>query len=306
MDYSSGYTAQNTNIGKIRNRGFEILLKGTPIKTKDFSWDLTWNFTKNWSKVLSLPEELGGQASIYGFSGGTGLYAEVGKPLGVFKAEVPQRTADGKIIVNPSTGLPIAQANMQTVGDMNNKYQMGFGTTIRYKTLSLSADLDVRRGGLMYSHTKNITYFTGNAIQTTYNSRSLFIIPNSVCAVTAADGKTTTYVPNTTPLDETNYFNYFYAGGSDMGSGFLIDKSYVKLRSVVLTWELPKSWLAKTPFTTVRLSAFGNNLFVWTPSSNTFVDPEVTSFGNDLEGNFGEYLTNPSSRHFGFNLNVQF
>lgn len=306
MDYSSGYTAQNTNIGKIRNRGFEILLKGTPIKTKDFSWDLTWNFTKNWSKVLSLPEELGGQASIYGFSGGTGLYAEVGKPLGVFKAEVPQRTADGKIIVNPSTGLPIAQANMQTVGDMNHKYEMGFGTTIRYKTLSLSADLDVRRGGLMYSHTKNITYFTGNAIQTTYNSRSLFIIPNSVCAVTAADGKTTTYVPNTTPLDETNYFNYFYAGGSDMGSGFLIDKSYVKLRSVVLTWELPKSWLAKTPFTTVRLSAFGNNLFVWTPSSNTFVDPEVTSFGNDLEGNFGEYLTNPSSRHFGFNLNVQF
>lgn len=50
----------------------------------------------------------------------------------------------------------------------------------------------------------------------------------------------------------------------------------------------------------------GNNLFVWTPSSNTFIDPEMTSFGNDLEGNYGEYTANPSSRRFGFNLMVKF
>jgi hypothetical protein len=64
--------------------------------------------------------------------------------------------------------------------------------------------------------------------------------------------------------------------------------------------------LAKTPFQGVKLSAFGNNLFVWTPKSNTFVDPELTSFGNDLQGNFGEYSANPSSRKFGFNLMVKF
>lgn len=46
------------NLGKIRNRGIELLISGTPIRTKDFSWELTWNFTKNWSKVISLPEEL--------------------------------------------------------------------------------------------------------------------------------------------------------------------------------------------------------------------------------------------------------
>ena len=59
MDPASGYTAQNMNLGKIRNRGIELLISGTPIRTKDFSWELTWNFTKNWSKVISLPEELG-------------------------------------------------------------------------------------------------------------------------------------------------------------------------------------------------------------------------------------------------------
>ena len=71
MDPASGYTAQNMNLGKIRNRGIELLISGTPIRTKDFSWELTWNFTKNWSKVISLPEELGGITTIYGLNGGT-------------------------------------------------------------------------------------------------------------------------------------------------------------------------------------------------------------------------------------------
>ena len=101
-------------------------------------------------------------------------------------------------------------------------------------------------------------------------------------------------------------FSYWDAGGDQLDAAFLIDKSYVKLRSVVLNWDLPSKWFAKTFLTGVSISAFGNNLFVWTPKSNTFIDPEVTSFGNDLEGNYGEYSANPSSRKFGFNLKVKF
>lgn len=305
MDYASGFTAQNTNLGKIRNRGVELLVNVTPVKFKDFSWTVGWNFTKNWSKVVSLPASMGGQALIWGFSGGTSLYAVVGQPLGVYMATVPEKTPDGKIVVNSATGLPVPASGNKIVGDMNYKYQMGFNTTISYKGVSLSADLDIRKGGLMYSRTKVINYFVGNAMQTTYNSRNPFIIPNSVNAVTNPDG-TTSYVENTTALDNTNIYNYWEGGGSDLDAGFLIDKSYVKLRSVVLSWDVPAKWLAKTFIKGLRLSAFGNNLFVWTPASNTFVDPEQTSFGNDLEGNFGEYSANPSSRRFGFNLMVKF
>ena len=305
MDPASGYTYQNTNLGKVENKGIELLVNVTPIETKDFSWDISWNFTKNWSKVLSLPEEMGGEALIYGFSGGTGMYAVVREPVGVFKSEVPQYTEDGKIVVNSQTGLPVAAEGLQIVGDMNYDYTMGVSTTLRYKGISLSADLDIRKGGLMYSRTKDITYFTGNAIQTAYNDRNPFIIPNSVNAVTDASGNTT-YVENTTALDNTNIYNYWEAGGSDLESGFLVDKSYVKLRSVVLSWSLPKKWLAKTFLSDVKLSLYGNNLFIWTPSSNTFIDPELTSFGNDLEGAFGEYSANPSSRRYGFNVSVKF
>lgn len=301
MDYSSGYSSMNANIGDIRNRGIELLLNFTPIRTNDFSWDLSVSYSKDKSKVMELAEELGDEVSIYSFSGGTGMYAVEGEPLGVFKAEVPQLTESGKIIVDEDTGLPEPEDDYEIVGDMNYDYQMGLSTSFHYKKITLTANVDIRHGGLMYSRTKDISYFTGNAIQTAYNDRNPFVIPNSVYV--DDDGN---YAENTTALDITNIYNYWEGGGSDLGSGFLIDKSYVKLRSVVLSWSVPTKWISNTPIRGVDVSAYGNNLFLWTPSSNTFVDPETTSFGNDLSGNFGEFSANPSSRRFGFNVKFQF
>ena len=306
MDAASGYLYQNMNLGEIRNRGVELVVSGTPVKLKDFAWDVTWNFTKNWSKVISLPEELGGESSIYGLTGGTGLYAKVGEELGVFKAYVPLRDpATGKVVVD-NQGLPVRDPKQQIVGSMNYKYTMGINNTFTYKGVSLSVDVDIRQGGKMFSRTKNVTYFTGNAMQTAYNSRNPWIIPNTVVQNgTDAQGKPV-YVDNTTPLNATSIYKFWDDGGLELGAGDLIDKSYIKLRAITLSWALPKKWLANTFLTDVRLSAFGNNLFLWTPAENTFVDPELTSFGNDLRGNFGEWSANPSSRKFGFNVSVKF
>ena len=305
MDPATGYTAQNMNLGKIRNRGVELLVSLTPVKIGDFQWDITWNYTKNWSKVIKLPEELGGIATIYGLSGGTSLYAIEGEPLGVFKAYVPMMTDDGKIICD-NKGQPITNPEQQIVGSMNYKYLMGFGTTLSYKGVSLTANLDVRHGGMLYSRTKDITYFTGNAIQTAFNSRNPFIVPNSVQQIGTDDNGNPVYGENETPLDETGIFTYWDAGGSDLDRAFLVDKSYVKLRNVILSWQMPTKWFAKCFITGVNLSFFGNNLFLWTPKSNTFIDPETSTFGNDLEGNYGEFSANPSSRKFGFNVQVKF
>ncbi len=305
MDPATGYTAQNMNLGKIRNRGVEFLVNLTPVKVGDFQWDINWNYTKNWSKVIKLPEELGGIATIYGLSGGTSLYAIEGEPLGVFKAYVPQTTEDGKIICD-NNGQPIVNSEQQIVGSMNYKYMMGFGTTLSWKGISLTANLDIRHGGMLYSRTKDITYFTGNAIQTAFNSRNPFIVPNSVQQIgTDADGNPG-YGENTTPLDETGIFTYWDAGGPDLDRAFLVDKSYVKLRNVIISWQMPTKWFAHCFIQGVNLSFFGNNLFLWTPKSNTFIDPETSTFGNDLEGNYGEFSANPSSRKFGFNVQVKF
>ncbi len=304
MDPSTGFGYQYMNFGKVRNRGLELLVNVTPVKVGDFQWDLNFNWTKNWNKVLSLPEDFNGETNIYGLSGSTGLWAIEGRELGIFKAYTSQRDPEGNVIVD-AKGQPITTEDVVEIGSMNHKFRMGFGTTLRYKDISLGLDFDYRKGGLMYSRTANICRFTGNSIQTAYNSRNPFVIPGSVVATTNANGETV-YVENTTPLDETEIYNFWEGGGVNLEAGDLIDKTYLKLRSVVLSWNLPKKWLANTFLQDVRLSVFGNNLFIWTPKSNTFVDPELTSFGNDLEANFGEYSANPSSRRFGFNVSVKF
>ena len=315
MDAATGYTGQNINMGKVRNRGIELLVSVTPVKTKDFKWDLSWNFTKNYNKVIDMPDELGNEALIYGLSGGLGLYAIEGKELGVWRGHKAMTNDDGKFVVD-NQGLPQNSTDAIELGVMSNKYQMGFNTTFTYKGISLSADLDVRHGGLMFSRTKSIEYFTGNAIQTAYNDRNPFVVPNSVIVAgevgtgqfddSGAEIMKPVYAENNIPLYGTNLYNYWNNGATEMESFNLINRSYMKLRQVVLGWDLPTAWFKNSFIQGMRLSFFGNNLFVWTPSSNTFVDPETSSFGNDLQGNFGEYSSNPSSRKFGFNLNVKF
>ena len=304
-DPASGYTAQNVNLGKIRNRGVELLVSVVPVRTKDFEWTLTWNYTKNNNKVIELPEEMNGRASIWGFSGGTGLYAIEGDEMGVFEAYVAKTDDQGRIIVDKN-GLPQNTDEMVKIGSINYDYMMGIGNTLRYKDFSLSFDFDIRQGGLMFSRTHDITYFTGNAMQTTYNDRNPFVVPNSVKLAGEDANGNPIYVENDIPLYGTTLYNYWDNGAIAMGSGSLINKSYVKLRQVVFGWDVPKKWLAKTFLTGVHLSVYGNNLLMWCPSSNTFIDPESSSFGNDLEGSFGEYSTNPSCRKFGFNVNVKF
>lgn len=234
------------------------------------------------------------------------MYAIVGEPLGTFKGEVAVTDPEGRIVVDPKTGFAVRDTEFKILGDMNNRYQMGLSTMLSYKGVSLSADFDIRRGGVMYSKTKNTMFFTGNAIQTAYNDRNPFIIPNSVNMVENPDGSIS-YVENTTPISSMDICNYYYGQkGGINGEIDLIDKSYVKLRSIVLSWNMPKKWFTKTPLQGVKISAYGNNLFVWTPSDNTYIDPETTSLGNDLYGNYGEFGSNPSSRNFGINLNVKF
>ena len=338
VDPSSGYTAQNVNLGKIRNRGVELLVSVVPVRTKDFEWTLTWNYTKNNNKVIELPEEMNGRASIYGFSGGTGLYAIEGEEMGVFEAYVAKtvptgidktnyqydQSLVGKIIVDKN-GLPQNTDDMVKIGSINYDYMMGIGNTLKYKDFTLSFDFDIRQGGLMFSRTHDITYFTGNAMQTAYNDRNPFVVPNSVIQIGShmenviengavkldelgnpVKVEVPDYGENNVPLYGTTLYNYWDNGATAMGSGSLVSKSYVKLRQVVFGWDVPKKWLAKTFLTGVHLSVYGNNLLMWCPSSNTFIDPEASSFGNDLEGSFGEYSTNPSCRKFGFNVNVKF
>ena len=86
----------------------------------------------------------------------------------------------------------------------------------------------------------------------------------------------------------------------------ILDKTFMKLRELALSYSIPGKFLTKAPFKGLEISLVGRNLLMWTPSTNNFVDPEATNFGNDLLSDFGEYAAGPTSRFYGGNIKVTF
>ena len=314
VDPATGYSSMVTNFGKVRNQGVELALNTTPVKTKNVQWDLNFTFARNWNMVLSLPEELeGGKSVIQRFSAGNDavyVYAEVGKPMGQFYTYLPKYTDDGKLIVDVN-GQPILGTEVEDTGkSMQNDWTGGINTSLSFFGVTLSATLDARLGGYMFSRTKNLMQFTGNGVVTTYNGRNPFIIPNSVVEVEGEDGKVS-YEPNTTPIymENSSYQNYFNNYGAAQGGEFyLLDRSFAKLRNISLTWELPKKWLNRISFESIALTAYVNNVYTFTANSNLYIDPETTSYAanGDLAAQFGELYSNPTSRTYGLNVNIKF
>ena len=313
VDPASGYSSMVTNFGNVRNRGIELLVNTTPVRTKDFRWDLGFNFSKNSNKILSMPSSVeGGKTTIYSFSAGNDavyFYAEEGNPMGEFYTYMPQYTNDGKLIVGDD-GQPLLTTDLIDTGkNMNPDWIGGVTTALSWKGITLSAALDIRKGGYMFSRSKNLMQFTGNGAITTYNERRPFVIPNSV----VSDGKGG-YVENTTPIflgggdlgygDYQGYYNDY--GWGQGGEAYLLNKSFVKLRNITLAYQLPKALVSKLYLSDITVSLFCNNVFTWTHKSNTFIDPEGSTTGNDLEGQFGELYVNPGCRTFGFNVGVKF
>ena len=304
VDPASGYSSMVTNFGKVNNKGFELLVNFVPVQTRDFRWELGFNFAKNKNKVVSMPESLdGGMVNINSFSAGNDavyMRAVEGLPMGELFTYLPQYTEDGKLIVG-SDGQPLLGDEVEDTGkNVNPDWTGGVTTAFSWKGLTLSAALDIRKGGYMFSRTKNLMQFTGNGYMTTYNDRNPFVIPNTVYT----DG-----TENTSPIYtiDGSYQDWYNDYGMNQGGEFyLMDRSFVKLRNITLSYQLPRTLVSKLYLSEITLSAFANNVFTWTHKSNHYIDPETSSYGNDLSGLFGETYSNPSCRIFGFNLGVKF
>lgn len=312
VDPACGYSAEVTNVGKVQNKGFELLINTTPVRTEKLRWDVDFNFSVNRNKVIEMPESLDdGRISIFRYSAGNDavyMYAEKGKELGTFYTYLPTYTEDGKVIVDESGNIVLTDEVKSTGKSINNKWTGGVTTSLTAYGITLSAALDIRYGGYMFSRTKNLMQFTGNGIETVYNDRNPFVIPNSVVEV--AEG---VYEENTTPmyLANSSYQDYYnnYGWGKG-GEAYLVDRSFAKLRNVSLGYSLPSEWVAPIKLSDVTVSLFCNNVFTWTAKSNHYIDPECTtveqeSFG-DLATQFGELYANPSCRIFGLNLSAKF
>ena len=303
LDPASGFTSfLQTNIGDVRNSGIELLLSVTPVRTNGFSWDISYNFTKNINKV----ERLEVAETNLGGYGGIGIYAVEGKPMGQFKCPVVKTVEINGVeyTVVDTSGVPTPTEDEEFLGkDINEKYRMGITNTFSYKGLSLSGTFEFRYGGYIYSYTKDYSHWVGSGPETIYNNRKPFVVPNSVVDI---GEDTPIYVENTTPIDPTTWHTFYSNGGFEWSDNAVIDRSFIKLRNVTLAYELPLNVCKKIKVEKVRFSLTAENILLWTPKENMYIDPEVTSFGNNIEAKFGEFAVTPPCQSYVFGLSFSF
>ena len=166
-----------------------------------------------------------------------------------------------------------------------------------FKGITLSGTFDYRHGGNIFSYTKDYMHWTGSSPESVLNGRNPFIIPNSV--VEDADG---TYSENTVAIAPTEWHTFYSTGGLQGEDYAIIDRSYLKLREVSLSYELPVSLVERLNLNSVRVSFNASNILLWTPAENPYIDPETTTFGNDIDAKFGEFMANPSNEYYTFGL----
>jgi TonB-linked SusC/RagA family outer membrane protein len=308
ISYGTGFILKNVNAGEMENTGMEFMLKGSPIKKKDFSWDIGLNFTKTDSKLLQL-----GQGIPEYYNSDTWLFgnvrngARVGNSLTTFTARFTfDMNKNGDILISPSTGLPlqIDNASWPVAGDRNPDFMMGLSNMFSYKRFSFSFLWDIRKGGDVFNATGLYLYTRGLHEKTIENREGFIIIPGIL-----KDGLENTANPTKNNISINPYYNNTYYSGSLLDQEFIEkDVDWVRLRDVSIAYELPAKWIANTKVIKRMTLAFtATDLLLFTnysggdPGSNA-----VTSATGGSGGAGFDYGSLPVSKRYNFTLRTTF
>ncbi len=300
---STGYSSKILNAGEIENKGFEVTLSATPLKTNDFKWDVNVNWSKNENKVLSLAEGIE-TLQLGAFNQGVTINAQVGHPYGVIQGS-DYTYLNGEKLVDPSNGQYIKTSTSNNIlGDTNPDWLMGISNSFKYKNISLSFLIDIQQGGSIFSLDQAYgqatglyaeTAFTndlGNPVRNTLADGGGFINPG-----VNPDGSV-----NTSRIRADRFGAFGYRRGLP-NAAFVYDASYVKLREIAITYNLDKKLLDATFLTGASVSLTGSNL--WIIHKNLpHADPESGLSSGNLQGFSTGSL--PTTKDFGFNVKLQF
>jgi len=304
---ASGYNQRYVNAGEIENKGIELSFDLVPIKTKDFSWDVKVNWSKNANKVISLYE--GVDNILLTDSWDISLNLAKGQPYGMLRGTDFVYT-NGKPTVD-AAGYYLYQTNPDgskktdcMLGSVLPEWTGGISSTLTYKGISLYFLIDISKGGKVYSVDQKYGVSTGLFAETAglndKGNPKRDLVANGgglrYNAVYADGTQNTSYI-------EANEWGTAWDYDITPTAAYIYDASYVKLRELSLSYALPAKFLAKTPFTKLSASVVGRNL--WIIHKNTpYFDPETSQSAGNLQGIAdGAY---PSTRTLGFNLSLGF
>jgi TonB-linked SusC/RagA family outer membrane protein len=299
---ATGYDRKFVNAGTIENKGIELSVYGTPIKSQNFSWTINLNWTRNRNKVVELFGETD-NLLLASFQA-TSINATLGEPYGTIRGSNFVYT-NGQKTINPDNGRYfISETSNEVIGNANPDWIGGIQNTLKYKNLALTFLVDVRQGGDVFSLDLYYGMATGLYPETAGlndQGQPLRGVADEGGGI-IREGVTPDGKPNTIRVTTTNYgaFGYRYSPEA----AFVYDASFVKLREVALTYSFPSKLMSRlAPFKGIDLSLIGRNL--WIIHKNLpYADPEdIQSSGNVQGYQGGAY---PSVRSVGFNIKFRF
>lgn len=305
VDYSTatGNSSRYVNAGSVENKGVEVQLNLTPLKFKDFQWDIIVNWSKNENEVVALTPGIE-TLTLGTLQGGVSIIGTVGHPYGdiigkdyIYK-DGQKVTQNGVYLMTATTNNVIGNVTPDWIGGVRNKFT--------YKQLSLGFLIDMQKGGDIFSldqyYGQNSGLYEstagvnelGNPVRNTLANGGGVILPG-----VNADG-----TPNTTRTPAPEVAGGIYGYTKNPQKAFIYDASFIKLREVNITYSFPSSLISKLNLTDLRLSLVGSNL--WIIHKNLpDADPESgLGSGNLSAGYSGGSL--PTTRNIGCNLTLKF
>ena len=333
-DYMTGSKYYTQNIGLIRNQGIEISASFVPVKTKNVTWSINMNASRNVSILKrmydgwddSIPYEsdyvttIGGRFHIYNF---------VGKEMGdMYGYDVPRAQSGsyildedgnkidcaGKMIVSASTGLPgSASANNKEgyngytkLGNINPDWTGGLSTSVRWKDLTVTGTFSWQIGGDTYSITQAILGYQGKLTNSLEGRYDGMIVDGVNLVGTDEEGNSIYQVNQTLCTDVISYYNKTW-GDRYNAATYTYDTSFLKFKELRVEYKLPKKILDRQKVKILQgasFACFATNLFCIT--NYPLFDPEAgTMVGSNIKRGL-ETGSFPMNRSYGFNIKLQF
>lgn len=325
LSQTTGYIFAMTNVGVIVNNGMELTITGQPIKTKDFTWDITVNASGNRGKVKDL---LPGLDILYVTDVQVGTAKAASFNKGNFMAisgSKWRRSPDGNIVLDPSTGMPLSDGlSTYEIGNREPKVFGGINNSLQYKNWNFSFLFEYRIGGHVYNGTDY--YMTTNGMSTRTANRENLSITGVVETGKDADGNIIYSDPKTFTYDANQMYDIKVGGETHKQSGRYIINNYwqgsymtesanlmtetnwLRLRSVSLSYTLPQSTINKLKVIKgLTATVTGNNLLLWTNYKG--MDPETSAAGSGAVGSSSvgiDYCGVPALSGISFGLKITF
>ncbi|MDN5201292.1 SusC/RagA family TonB-linked outer membrane protein [Fulvivirgaceae bacterium BMA10] len=325
LPISSGFNSLRFNTGELENRGVEFLIDATPFETKDFSWNIAFNYSSNKNKVVSLADgaETLVLGNIFG-AHGPNVEARPGEEFGtIYGWDYTYFDTNGNGVTDDSERIPsnriiddngrwyINTDEREAIGNVTPDWRGGVTNTLRYKQFTLSSLIDIKKGGDVFFGSYGTGVGFGQSPQTlegrnaehgglpwtdgdgvTHNNG---LIKEGVYANGETNDQVVSYV--------YKHLDLFTWGAGGIVTPAVHEASWVRLRELSLTYTLPNSLLDKIGFIqNASITLLGRNLWFLHNTAPDNLDPSaVNGSGNNQGIEWGQL---PASRTYGFNLKL--